>query len=260
MRTQVAIIGSGPSGLLLSLLLHKAGIDTIIVERKSRDYVLSRIRAGVLEQGSVELFDSVEVSQRLHSEGYVHDGFALAFDGAKHRVDLAKYAGKHVTVYGQTEITRDMMDARLERGLTTIYEAEDVAIHDFDSAQPRVTYQQNGLTQTIDCDFIAGCDGFHGVCRASLPDGACEVFERVYPFGWLGVLSNTPPVDPELIYANHAEGFALCSMRSASLSRYYVQVPLTDTVEAWSDDRFWDAAAAAAAAGDGGQARHGCVD
>jgi p-hydroxybenzoate 3-monooxygenase len=241
MRTQVAIIGSGPSGLLLGLLLHKAGIDNVIVERRSRAYVLSRIRAGVLEQGSVGLFDSVEVSQRLHSEGYVHDGFALAFDGRTHRVDLAKYAGKHVTVYGQTEITRDMMDARLERGLTTVYDAEDVAIHDFDSDHPSVTYTRNGATQTLDCDFIAGCDGFHGVCRASLPEGAYEIFERVYPFGWLGVLANTSPVDPELIYANHADGFALCSMRTASLSRHYVQVPLTDTVEAWSDDRFWDA-------------------
>jgi p-hydroxybenzoate 3-monooxygenase len=241
MRTQVAIIGSGPSGLLLGLLLHKAGIDTIIVERKSRDYVLSRIRAGVLEQGSVGLFDSVDASQRLHAEGYVHDGFALAFDGMKHRVDLAKYAGKHVTVYGQTEITRDMMDKRLEHGLTTIYEADDVAIHDFDTDHPSVTYKKDGVTQTIDCDFIAGCDGFHGVCRESLPASAYEIFERVYPFGWLGILSHTPPVDHELIYANHADGFALCSMRSANLSRYYVQVPLTDKVEEWSDDRFWDA-------------------
>jgi p-hydroxybenzoate 3-monooxygenase len=240
MRTQVAIIGSGPSGLLLGLILAKAGIDNVIVERKSRDYVLSRIRAGVLEQGSVGLFDSVDASQRLHAEGYVHDGFALAFDGAKHRVDLAKYANKHVTVYGQTEITRDMMDARLERGLTTIYEADDVAIHDFDTDHPSVTYVRDGVTQTLNCDFIAGCDGFHGVCRESLPEGSYETFERIYPFGWLGILSRTPPVDHELIYANHADGFALCSMRSANLSRYYVQCPLTDKVEDWSDDRFWD--------------------
>jgi len=240
MRTQVAIIGSGPAGLLLSLLLAKAGIETVIVERKSRDYVLSRIRAGVLEQGSVGLFDSVGVSGRLHAEGFIHEGFALAFDGAKHRVDLASHVGKTVTVYGQTEITRDMMDARLERGLTTIYDADDVAIHDFDTDHPNVTYVQDGVTHTINADFIAGCDGFHGVCRKSVPEGAIETFERVYPFGWLGILAHTPPVDHELIYANHADGFALCSMRSANLSRYYVQCPLTDKVEDWSDDRFWD--------------------
>ncbi len=240
MRTQVAIIGSGPSGLLLSLMLAKAGIDAIIVERKSRDYVLSRIRAGVLERGSVGFFDSVGVSDRLHAEGYVHEGFALSFNGHKHRVDLQKYAGKTVTVYGQTEITRDMMDARLERGLTTIYEADDVAIHDFDTANPSVTYKKDGVAHTINCDFIAGCDGFHGVCRESLPAGSYETFERIYPFGWLGILSRTPPVDHELIYANHQDGFALCSMRSANLSRYYVQCPLTDTVNDWSDNRFWD--------------------
>lgn len=240
MRAQVAIIGSGPSGLLLSLLLAKAGIDAIIVERKSRDYVLSRIRAGVLEQGSVGLFHSVGVSDRLHAEGYVHEGFALAFDGSKHRVDLAKHAGKTVTVYGQTEITRDMMDARLDRGLITIYEADDVAIHDFDTEHPSVTYVQDGVTRTLNTDFIAGCDGFHGICRKSVPKNAVETFERVYPFGWLGILSHTKPIDHELIYANHADGFALCSMRSSSLSRYYVQCPVTDKVEAWSDDRFWD--------------------
>jgi p-hydroxybenzoate 3-monooxygenase len=240
MRTQVAIIGSGPAGLLLSLLLAKAGIETVIVERKSRDYVLSRIRAGVLERGSVGLLDSVGVSARLHAEGFVHEGFALAFNGSKHRVDIAKHAGKTVTVYGQTEITRDMMDARLERGLTTIYDADDVEIHDFDTDHPSLTYVKDGVAQTINADFIAGCDGFHGVSRRSVPANAIETHERVYPFGWLGILSHTPPVDHELIYANHADGFALCSMRSATLSRYYVQCPLTDTVEAWSDDRFWD--------------------
>ncbi len=241
MRCQVAIIGSGPAGLLLSLLLAKAGIDAVIIERKSRDYVLSRIRAGVLEQGSVALFDKVGAADRLHREGQVHQGFALAFDGSNHRVDLHRYAGRDVTVYGQTEITRDMMDARLARGLTTIYDADNVAIHDFDTDHPHVTYDKDGVTQRIDCDVIAGCDGFHGICRASLPDSAVKIFERVYPFGWLGILAHVPPVEHELIYANHDEGFALCSMRSATLSRYYVQVPLTDTVEAWSDDRFWDA-------------------
>ncbi len=240
MRCQVAIIGSGPAGLLLSLLLARAGIDAIIVERKSRDYVLSRVRAGVLEQGSVSLFDKVGASQRLHLEGQIHQGFALAFDGEKHRVDLHRFAGKDVTVYGQTEITRDMMDVRAERGLTTIFEADNVEIHDFDGAAPYVTYDKDGTSHRIDCDFIAGCDGFHGVSRASVKETAIKTYERVYPFGWLGILSHVPPVDHELIYANHEEGFALCSMRSATLSRYYVQVPLTDKVEDWSDARFWD--------------------
>jgi len=240
MRTQVAIIGSGPAGLLLGLLLAKAGIESVVIERKSRDYVLSRIRAGVLEQGSVALFDQVGVSARLHAEGSEHEGFALAFGGEAHRVDLARHAGKTVTVYGQTEITRDMMDARLQRGLATVYEAEDVAIHDIDTDHPSVTFRQDGVARILSADVIAGCDGFHGVCRQSVPEQALAIFERVYPFGWLGVLSRTPPVDAELIYANHADGFALCSMRSATLSRYYVQCPLSDTVEAWSDDRFWD--------------------
>lgn len=240
MRCQVAIIGSGPAGLLLSLLLARAGIDAVIVERKSRDYVLSRVRAGVLEQGSVSLFDKVGASQRLHQEGQIHQGFALAFDGAKRRVDLHRFAGKDVTVYGQTEITRDLMDVRAERGLTTIFEADNVAIHDFDGSAPYVTYDKDGASHRIDCDFIAGCDGFHGVSRASVAETAIKTYERIYPFGWLGILSHVPPVDHELIYANHAEGFALCSMRSATLSRYYVQVPLTDKVEDWSDTRFWD--------------------
>jgi len=239
-RTQVAIVGAGPSGLLLGQLLHKAGIDAVIVERQSGDYVLSRIRAGVLEQVSMDLLDEAGVGQRMHQEGLLHGGFDLLFKGARHRIDMNKLTGgKNVMVYGQTEVTRDLMDARQAAGLPTVYEAENVQVHEFDSAKPRVTYEKNGQLHTIECDFIAGCDGFHGVCRASVPKGSIKEFEKVYPFGWLGVLSDTPPVHHELIYANSTRGFALCSQRSATRSRYYLQVPLTDKVEQWSDDAFW---------------------
>jgi p-hydroxybenzoate 3-monooxygenase len=241
MRTQVAIIGAGPSGLLLGQLLHKAGIDAVIVERQSGDYVLGRIRAGVLEQVSIDLLDEAGVGERMHREGLVHGGFDMLFKGARHRIDLNKLTGgKNVMVYGQTEVTRDLMDARKAAGLTTIYEAQQVQVHDFDSKTPRVTYQKDGKTFEIQCDFIAGCDGFHGVCRASVPRSAIQEFEKVYPFGWLGVLSDTPPVHHELIYANSERGFALCSQRSAIRSRYYLQVPLTDKAEQWSDQAFWD--------------------
>lgn len=240
MRTQVAIIGGGPSGLLLGALLHKAGIDNIILERQSGEYVLGRIRAGVLEQVTVDLLDEVGVSQRLHQEGLVHGGFELLFAGKRHRINMDQLTGgKSVVVYGQTEVTRDLMADRSDKGLTTIYEADNVQVHDFDSANPSVTYTKDGQTHTLQCDFIAGCDGFHGVCRASVPEGSIKEYEKVYPFGWLGVLADVPPVSHELIYANTERGFALCSMRSATRSRYYVQVPLTDKVEAWSDERFW---------------------
>ena len=240
MRTQVAIIGAGPSGLLLGALLNKAGIDNIILERQSGEYVLGRIRAGVLEQVTVDLLDEVGVSKRLHQEGLVHGGFDLLFAGKRHRIDMSKLTGgKNVVVYGQTEVTRDLMADRADKGLTTIYEADNVLIHDFDSKSPRVTYDKDGKSHTIECDFIAGCDGFHGVCRASVPKGAITEYEKVYPFGWLGILSDVPPVSHELIYANTDRGFALCSMRSATRSRYYIQVPLTDKVEEWSDERFW---------------------
>lgn len=240
MRTQVAIIGAGPSGLLLGALLHKAGIDNIIVERQSSDYVLGRIRAGVLEQVTVDLLDEVGVNQRLHKEGMVHDGFELLFAGKRHRINMDQLTGgKTVVVYGQTEVTRDLMDDRAAKGLTTIYEADNVQVHDFDGTHPSVTYTKDGQSHTLQCDFIAGCDGFHGVCRASVPEGSIKEYEKVYPFGWLGVLADVPPVSHELIYANTDRGFALCSMRSATRSRYYVQVPLTDKVEAWSDERFW---------------------
>ncbi len=240
MRTQVAIIGAGPSGLLLGALLHKAGIDSVILERKSGEYVLSRIRAGVLEQGAVDMLASVGVDARMNAEGLRHDGFAMGFANRRLRIDLAGLTGKQVTVYGQTEVTRDLMDARKAAGLVTIYEAENVEIHDFDTRNPRVTYEKDGATQELLCDFIAGCDGFHGVCRASVPQGAIRNFEKVYPFGWLGLLADVPPCSHELIYANHERGFALCSMRSKTRSRYYIQCGADEDVNAWSDQRFWD--------------------
>ncbi len=241
MRTQIAIIGAGPAGLLLGQLLHTHGIDAVILERKDRDYVLARIRAGVLEQGTVRLLEQVGVAERLHREGLVHNGIELAFAGARHRIDLkAATHGKSVTVYGQTEVTRDLMDARDAAGLLTVYDADDVSLHDFEGTSPRVRYVKDGVSHEIACDFIAGCDGFHGISRASVPSSALTTFERVYPFGWLGMLSDTPPVSDELIYSNHARGFALCSMRSHSRSRYYVQCGLDERVEDWSDDRFWD--------------------
>ena len=240
-RTQVAIVGAGPSGLLLGQLLHKAGIDAIIVERQTGDYVLSRIRAGVLEQVTMDLLDEAGVGQRMHQEGLVHSGFDLLFKGERHRINMHQLTGgKQVMVYGQTEVTRDLMDARQSLGLPTVYEAQNVQVHDFDTRQPRVTYDKDGVTHTIACDFIAGCDGFHGVCRASAPKDKIREYEKVYPFGWLGLLSDTPPVHHELIYVNSPRGFALCSQRSKTRSRYYLQVPLTDQIEAWSDEAFWD--------------------
>ncbi len=241
MKTQVAIIGAGPSGLLLGRLLDLQGIANVIVEAKSPDYVLSRIRAGVLEQGTVDLLREAQVGERMDREGMVHEGFALSFSGRVERIDLKKYSGgKTVMVYGQTEVTRDLMAARDAAGAHTIYDAQDVAVHGFDSDTPWVTFTKDGQPQRLDCEYIAGCDGFHGVSRKSVPADRIQLFERVYPFGWLGVLSRTPPVSHELIYANHPRGFALCSMRSAMLSRYYVQCPLDDKVEDWSDERFWD--------------------
>ena len=240
MRTQVAIIGAGPSGLLLGQLLHKAGIDAIVLERQTGDYVLTRIRAGVLEQVCIDLLDEAGVGERMHREGLVHGGFDMLFKGERHRIDMNHLTGgKNVMVYGQTEVTHDLMDARKAAGLTTIYEAGNVTVHDFDSASPKVRYEKDGQTHEIECDFIVGCDGFHGVCRASAPRSAIREYEKIYPFGWLGILSDTPPVHEELIYANSPRGFALCSQRSATRSRYYLQVPLTDKVEDWSDEAFW---------------------
>ena len=241
MKTQVAIIGAGPSGLLLGHLLHLQGIDTVILEAKSPDYVLGRIRAGVLEQGTVDLLREAGVAARMDREGQVHEGVAFSFAGRQERIDLkALSGGKTVTVYGQTEVTRDLMEARTAEGLTTIYSAANVSLHDFDSAKPRVRYEKDGQTHEIECDFIAGCDGYHGVSRASVPANAIQTYEKVYPFGWLGVLADVPPVSHELIYANTERGFALCSMRSATRSRYYVQVPTEEKVENWSDEAFWN--------------------
>lgn len=234
MRTQVAIIGAGPAGLMLGRLLELSGIDNIILERKSAEYVLGRIRAGVLEEGSMSLLDGAGVGERMHREGLVHRGVELSFDGNVHRID---FGDRRVMVYGQTEVTRDLMEARQAE---TVYEAQDVALHAIDTERPRVTFRHNGQNRELECDFIAGCDGYHGISRASIPTDGLTVYERTYPFGWLGVLVDRPPVADELIYAHHERGFALCSMRSSVRSRYYVQVPLTEKVEDWSDDRFWD--------------------
>lgn len=240
MRTQVAIIGAGPSGLLLGQILSRAGISTLILERQSADHVLGRIRAGVLEQGTIDLLEAAGVGQRLQRQGLVHGGFELLFKGARHRIDLqALTGGRQVMVYGQTELTRDLMEARAAAGQPSVYQASDLTIHDFDGQQPRVRYVSQGRQHELACDFIAGCDGFHGVCRASVPRGAITEYEKVYPFGWLGLLADVPPVSPELIYANTERGFALCSMRSTSRARYYLQCPLTDTLSQWTDQAFW---------------------
>lgn len=241
MRTQVVIVGAGPCGLTLAALLAAAHVDTILLERRSRDHVLARIRAGVLEQGSVEALTRIGAGERLAREGLRHEGFAIGFNERRLRIDLAGLTqGRHVTVYGQTEVTRDLMDLRDRQGLTTIHDAEDVALHDLAGPRPAVTFVQDGVSRRIDCDFIAGCDGFHGVSRASIPDGIIQLFERVYPFGWLGVLADVPPCSHELIYAAHPRGFALCSMRSPTRSRYYVQCRADENPNHWSDGAFWD--------------------
>ncbi|MEL4444757.1 4-hydroxybenzoate 3-monooxygenase [Acinetobacter baumannii] len=240
LKTQVAIIGSGPAGLLLGQLLYKAGIDHIIVEQRSAEYVASRIRAGILEQVSVDLLKQAGVDQNLKEKGLPHSGIEILTNGELHRVDLAALTGgKQVTVYGQTEVTKDLMAAREAAQLTSFYEAHNVQVKDFYTA-PKVEFEYQGKAFQIQCDFIAGCDGYHGVCRASVPEDKIKTFEKVYPFGWLGVLADVPPVADELIYVQSERGFALCSMRSETRSRYYLQVPLTDHVEDWSDEKFWD--------------------
>jgi len=239
LRTQVAIIGGGPAGLLLSQLLHLDGIDNVVLERRSRAYVEGRIRAGVLEPGSVEMLDKAGVGERMRREALHHEGIYLSFDKQPFRIDFKSLAGAVVTVYGQTSITEDLNETRLKMNGNLVFEAEDVSLQDFGGPHPKVSYRKDGITQEVICDFIAGCDGSHGVSRASVPETEIRIFERVLPFGWLGVLSETPPVADELIYARHETGFALCSMRSKTLSRYYVQCPITDDVADWPDARFW---------------------
>jgi len=242
-RTQVGIIGAGPSGLLLGALLAKAGIDHVILEAQTPDYVLGRIRAGVLEQITVGLLEEAGVAGRLHREGLPHDGFDLCFGGERHRIDLTALTGRHVTVYGQTEVTRDLMEARAAAGLQTVYGARKVRPLDIDSSAARISYETGpegaGEQHVLECDFIVGCDGYHGPSRASIPADALKTFEKVYPFGWLGVLADAPPVHDELIYANHARGFALCSMRSTTRVRYYIQCDAQDKAANWSDEAFW---------------------
>ena len=243
MRTQVGIIGGGPSGLMLSQLLHLKGIDSVVLERQSREYVLSRIRAGVLEHGFADLMREAQVGDRMDKEGEIHDGFDIAFDGSRHRIDLKGLTGGNsVIVYGQTELTRDLYEGRDKLGGAVIHNAEDVQPHGMDTDSPWLTFRKGDERIRIDCDYIIGCDGFHGVSRKSIPKDKIVEHERIYPFGWLGVLSRTPPISEELIYIRDKEhGFGLCSLRSRTLSRYYVQCPLTDTEDDWSDDRFWDA-------------------
>jgi p-hydroxybenzoate 3-monooxygenase len=241
LRTQVVIVGAGPAGLLLSQLLHTAGVACVILERHDEAYLMGRIRAGVLEQVTVDLLDRVGVAGRMRAEGLPHDGFALALDGRAFRIDLADLTGgKRVMVYGQAEVTRDLIDACRERGIPILWNAEDVALHDALTDAPFATFTREGQTERIDCDFIAGCDGFHGVSRNTIPQDVRRTYERVYPFGWLGILADVPPCDHELIYSNHERGFALASMRSSTRSRYYIQAPLDASLDDWPDDRIWD--------------------
>jgi len=239
-RTQVAIIGAGPAGLLLGQLLHQAGIDNVLLEQRTAEYVLGRIRAGVLEQTTVALLERVNAAARLHTEGLVHDGIELAFDQQLHRIDFRALTGRGVTVFGQTEVTRDLMTVRAASGRSTIYEAADVSVHDFDGDHPCVRYRVGDAAHELRCDFIAGCDGFHGITRASVPERSLRIYEQVFPGGWLGVLSHVPPCHAELVYAHHPRGFALCSQRSPTLSRYYIQVPAEEALSSWSDTSFWD--------------------
>jgi p-hydroxybenzoate 3-monooxygenase len=252
MRTAVAIIGAGPSGLLLGQLLTRQGIPNVILEQRSADYVLGRIRAGVIEKGAADLLDEAGVGQRMHREGLVHEGIEIGFSGQRHRINFQELVGRSVIVYGQTEITRDLMEARTAAGAATLYESTDVTLHNVNGGTPTVRFQHAGSAQQLECDFIAGCDGFHGISRMSIPEHVLKIYERVYPFGWLGILVDRPPVSEELIYANHERGFALCSMRSLTRSRLYIQCRLDDQVQDWPDGRFYeellrrlDAAAAA---------------
>jgi p-hydroxybenzoate 3-monooxygenase len=239
MRTQIAIIGGGPSGLLLAQLLHTRGIDSVVLERKTKGYVLGRIRAGVLEQGLVSLMEEAGCAERLHAEGIPHDGTLISYGDEMFRVDFKEHTGTPVMVYGQTEVTRDLYEAREKAGGKIEFNVEDVVIHGADTEAPHLTYTIDGKAHNLDCDFVAGCDGFHGVSRQTIPLDVRQEYEKIYPFGWLGILSKTPPVNHELIYANSPRGFALCSMRSENLSRYYIQCSLSDKPEDWTDEAFW---------------------
>lgn len=240
MRTQVAIIGSGPSGLMLGHLLRQAGVEAVVVERQSAEHVLSRIRAGVLETVTTDILEDLNIADRMHAEGLPHDGFNLADGERLIRIDMKALTGKQVMVYGQTEVTKDLIDVAPSRGLEIVWEAADVALHDIESDAPYVTYKKDGEEHRIDARFIAGCDGFHGPSRKAIPKAAGKGYEKIYPFGWLGILSDVPPCNHELIYANHKNGFALASMRSKTRSRYYIQVPLTQSVDDWPDEKLWD--------------------
>jgi p-hydroxybenzoate 3-monooxygenase len=240
MKTQVAIIGAGPAGLMLGHLLRQSGIDVVILERQTAEHVLSRIRAGVLERVTIDIMDRLGLGARMHAEGLAHDGFNLADGERLVRIDIRALTGQQVLVYGQTELTRDLIDAAPARGLEILWEASDVVLHDIESDAPWVSFCHAGEQRRLDAHFIAGCDGFHGVARAAIPSPIARPFEKVYPFGWLGILADVPPCNHELIYANHAHGFALASMRSLTRSRYYIQVPLTEKVEDWPDERLWD--------------------
>jgi p-hydroxybenzoate 3-monooxygenase len=239
MRTQVGIVGGGPSGLLLARLLALGGIDCVVLERRTPEYLRARIRAGLLEQGTVDLLNDIGVGDRLMRERLVHEGTEIAFEGRRQRIDLKALSGKSITIYGQAEIQHDLMAAHEAAGTNIVYEAEDVSLHGLSSDAPRLRYAKAGQSHEVTCDFVAGCDGFHGVSRQAIPQEVIRIYEKVYPFGWLGILSDTPPVNHELIYTSHERGFALCTMRSATRSRYYLQVPADEDVADWSDDRFW---------------------
>jgi p-hydroxybenzoate 3-monooxygenase len=240
MRTQVVIIGAGPAGLLLGQLLYKHGIANIILERQTAEHVLGRVRAGVIEQVTMDLLDEAGVGARMHADGLIHEGVQICVDGTRHRLSFKELTGKTVMVYGQTEITKDLMDGRAAADLPSIYSAQDVSLRDISGDRPRVSYRAGRKTHEIACDFIAGCDGYHGISRKSLPARAISTYERVYPLGWLGILADTPPVSEELIYVRHPLGFALCSMRSPTRSRYYLQCSLAEDLDSWPDERFWE--------------------